>query len=59
MRVRHLENDTVINVAQLLKAPVGTERYFTVHLDELVLDSDLAVAMSMPRSVSSGHRMAF
>ncbi len=43
MRVRHLENDTIINVAQLLKAPVGTERYFTVHLDQLILDSDLAV----------------
>ncbi|MCX7623779.1 MAG: DUF177 domain-containing protein [Thermomicrobium sp.] len=41
MRVRHLENDTIINVAQLLKAPVGTERYFTVHLDRLALDSDL------------------
>jgi uncharacterized protein len=41
MRIRHLENDTIINVSQLLKAPVGTERYFTVHLDQLMLDSDL------------------
>ncbi|GBD20144.1 hypothetical protein HRbin28_00583 [bacterium HR28] len=43
MRTRHLENDTIINVAQLLKAPVGTERFFTVHLDRLTLDSDLEV----------------
>lgn len=41
MRTRHLQNDTIINVAQLLKAPVGTERYFTVHLDRITLDTDL------------------
>ncbi len=44
MHVRHLENDTIINVAQLLKAPVGSERYFTVHLDRMTLDSDLEVS---------------
>jgi len=43
MRVRHLENDTIVNVSQLLKAPVGSERFFTVHLDRLTLDSDLEV----------------
>lgn len=41
MRIRHLENDTIINVAQLLKAEVGAERFFTVHLDDITLDDDL------------------
>ncbi|MDW8060474.1 MAG: DUF177 domain-containing protein [Thermomicrobium sp.] len=41
MITRHLENDTILNVAQLLKAPVGTERFVTVHLDRLTLADDL------------------
>ena len=41
MITTHLHNDTVINVAQLLKARVGAMRAVTVHLDGLALDQDL------------------
>ncbi|GBD15956.1 hypothetical protein HRbin26_00851 [bacterium HR26] len=41
MIATHLHNDTVVNVAQLLKARVGAVRTVTVHLDDLALDQDL------------------
>jgi uncharacterized protein len=36
-----LHNDTVINVAALLKEPVGSTRNFSIHLDTFPLDNDL------------------
>jgi uncharacterized protein len=36
-----LVNDTVLNVAQLLKQPVGNVRQVEIQLDELWLDEDL------------------
>lgn len=36
-----LDNDTIVNVAQLLKQPVGAARTVDVHLDEFALDHDL------------------
>ncbi|MBX6753937.1 YceD family protein [Thermorudis peleae] len=41
MQPQQLYNDTVLNVAQLLKARVGAERRIDVHLDALELDVDL------------------
>jgi uncharacterized protein len=41
MIATHLHNDTVINVAQLLKARVGAERTVTVQLDGFALDDEL------------------
>ena len=38
-----LLNDTVLNVAQLLKDNVGSKRYFSVALDELPLDESTTV----------------
>jgi len=38
----HLENDTIINVAQLMKEDVGAHRKYTVDLDWFTLDEDLA-----------------
>lgn len=36
-----LHNDTVINVAALLKEPVGSKRNFSINLDRFSLDNDL------------------
>lgn len=36
-----LENDTIVNVAQLMKADVGEARKLTVDLDSFALDEDL------------------
>jgi uncharacterized protein len=36
-----LHNDTVINVAALLKEPVGSTRNFSINLDRFPLDNDL------------------
>jgi len=41
MSATHLHNDTVINVAQLLKARVGAERTITVQFDDFLVDDDL------------------
>lgn len=41
LHVRTLTNDTVVNVAQLLKEPVGAARSLDVHLDRFELDADL------------------
>jgi len=41
LHVRTLDNDTVVNVAQLLKEPVGAARIVEVHLDRFELDVDL------------------
>ncbi len=38
LHVRTLTNDTIVNVAQLLKEPVGSTRIVEVHLDRLPLD---------------------
>lgn len=43
MIATHLHNDTVINVAQLLKARVGAVRTVTVQLDDFALDEELQV----------------
>lgn len=37
-RLPNLSNDTVVNVAQLLKQPVGATRTFQIHLQRLMLD---------------------
>lgn len=39
--VRHLTNDTIVNVAQLLQEQVGATRRFVVELDWFALDTDL------------------
>lgn len=39
--VRHLSNDTIVNVAQLLQEQVGATRRFKVELDWFALDTDL------------------
>ncbi|HVX31130.1 MAG TPA: DUF177 domain-containing protein [Nitrolancea sp.] len=41
LHVRTLTNDTIVNVAQLLKEPVGAARSLDVHLDRFELDSGL------------------
>ena len=41
LHVRMLTNDTVVNVAQLLKDPVGAARVVEVKLDRFRLDLDL------------------
>lgn len=41
LHVRTLINDTVVNVAQLLKEPVGAARLLDVHLDRFDLDAGL------------------
>ena len=41
LHVRTLTNDTVVNVAQLLKEPVGAARVVEVKLDRFRLDLDL------------------
>jgi uncharacterized protein len=41
LHIRTLENDTIVNVAQLLKEPVGATRIADVHLDRLPLDVDI------------------
>jgi len=41
LHVRTLTNDTVVNVAQLLKEPVGAARSLDVHLDRFELDAGL------------------
>jgi len=38
LRLPDLANDTVLNVAQLLKQPVGATRTFQIHLQRLTLD---------------------
>lgn len=52
MITTHLHNDTVVNVAQLLKARVGSVRAVTVHLDRLALDRDLEA-----RDLDAGLRL--
>lgn len=37
-----IHNDTVVNVAALLREPVGASRSYRLHLDQLVLDDGLA-----------------
>lgn len=46
----HLENDTVVNIASLLKQDVGSKRDYTLSLDRLALDQDL-VATDLTGSV--------
>lgn len=41
LHVRTLTNDTIVNVAQLLKEPVGSTRIVEVHLDQFPLDESL------------------
>jgi uncharacterized protein len=41
LHVRTLTNDTVVNVSQLLKEPVGAARSLEVHLDRFELDTEL------------------
>jgi uncharacterized protein len=41
LHVRTLTNDTVVNVAQLLKEPIGAARVVDVHLDRFQLDVNL------------------
>lgn len=41
LNVRTLTNDTVVNVAQLLKEPVGAARSLDVRLDRFELDAEL------------------
>jgi uncharacterized protein len=41
LHVRTLTNDTVVNVAQLLKEPVGAARLLEVQLDRFELDAEL------------------
>ena len=41
LHVRTLTNDTIVNVAQLLKEPVGAARSLDVHLDRFELDTEL------------------
>jgi uncharacterized protein len=41
LHVRTLTNDTVVNVAQLLKEPVGAARSLDVHLDRFELDTGM------------------
>ncbi|HEX3722036.1 MAG TPA: DUF177 domain-containing protein [Nitrolancea sp.] len=41
LHVRTLTNDTVVNVAQLLKDPVGAARVLDIHLDRFQLDAGL------------------
>ena len=41
LHVRTLTNDTLVNVAQLLKEPVGAARSLDVHLDRFELDAEL------------------
>lgn len=41
LHVRRLTNDTVVNVAQLLKEPVGAARSLDVQLDRFELDAEL------------------
>lgn len=38
---RHLVNDTVVNVAQLLQEQIGASRRFTLELDWFSLDTDM------------------
>ncbi len=38
LHIRTLTNDTIVNVAQVLKEPVGSNRMVEVHLDHLALD---------------------
>jgi len=40
-RVQELKNDTVVNIAALLKEPVGSVREFSVDIDEFELDPEL------------------
>lgn len=40
-RIQELKNDTVINIAALLKEPVGSVREFAVEIDRFELDADL------------------
>lgn len=41
LHIKTLDNDTIVNVAQLLKEPVGSTRIADVHLDRLALDEIL------------------
>jgi uncharacterized protein len=43
-RLQELHNDTVINVAALLKEPVGNTRLFGLELDRFELDDDLVAS---------------
>lgn len=40
-RIQELKNDTVINIAALLKEPVGSVREFAVEIDRFELDPEL------------------
>jgi uncharacterized protein len=50
LHVRTLTNDTIVNVAQLLKEPVGSTRVVEVHLNRLALD-ELLVARDLEADV--------
>ena len=39
-RLRELQNETVVNVAGLLKAQTEADREYRLHLDELFIDGD-------------------
>jgi uncharacterized protein len=39
-----LYNETTVNVATLLQEPIGASRVYTIHLDRLELDADLAAS---------------
>ncbi len=50
LHIKTLTNDTIVNVAQLLKEPVGATRIADVHLDRLALD-ELSVATDVAAQV--------
>lgn len=41
LHMKRLDNDTVVNVAQLLKEPVGAFRIVDIHLDRFRLDDEV------------------
>ncbi len=56
LHIKTLTNDTIVNVAQLLKEPVGSTRIADVQLDRLVLDelmtaSDVTAKVRLTRVV--------
>jgi uncharacterized protein len=53
-RIQELKNDTVINIAALLKEPVGSVRDIAVDIDRFELDDDL-IASSIQGDVRLIH----
>ncbi len=56
LHIKTLTNDTIVNVAQLLKEPVGATRIADVHLERLALDessvaTDVAARVRLTRVI--------